>query len=199
MYRSGRQEPLLIDRSGNSGELPNSQMFSGSWLDPNDSYVQYRHCVHYWDLWPEGFAMARLARADVFDPSEVSILRCINRCAVVLFSGEDPLTGKNYEHRKAWLEKRLEFLAGQFGISVLEFRSCRTILTWYSHRPRISCIGFRGASVVAAPRIDANRIVRLSIISGLAMPSIRRGSGLQLIVVQATAGGCGSSHDERHW
>jgi hypothetical protein len=37
----------------------------------------------------------------------------------VLFSGQDPLTGKNYEHRKAWLEKRLEFLAGQFGIDVL--------------------------------------------------------------------------------
>jgi hypothetical protein len=66
--------------------------------------------------------MARLARADLFDPSEVSILHCINRCVRRCFlCGDDPLTGKNYEHRKAWLEKRLEFLAGQFGIDVLGF------------------------------------------------------------------------------
>jgi hypothetical protein len=55
--------------------------------------------------------MARLARADLFDPSEVSILHCINRCVRRCFlCGDDPLTGKNYEHRKACLEKRLEFL-----------------------------------------------------------------------------------------
>ena len=66
--------------------------------------------------------MARLARRDLFDPSEVSVLHCINRCVRRCFlCGTDPVTGKNYEHRKAWLEERLEFLAGQFGIDVLGF------------------------------------------------------------------------------
>jgi hypothetical protein len=66
--------------------------------------------------------MARLARGDLFDPTEVSILHCINRCVRRCFlCGDDPLTGKNYEHRKAWLEERLAFLAGHFGIDVLGF------------------------------------------------------------------------------
>lgn len=38
-----------------------------------------------------------------------------------VFCGDDPRPGKNYEHRKRWLEERLEFLAGQFGIDVLGF------------------------------------------------------------------------------
>ena len=66
--------------------------------------------------------MARLARADVFDPAEVSVFHCINRCVRQAYlCGEDPHTGRNYEHRKVWLEERLEFLAGQFAIDVLGF------------------------------------------------------------------------------
>ncbi|MCE9555437.1 MAG: transposase, partial [Planctomycetes bacterium] len=66
--------------------------------------------------------MARLARADVFDPLEVSTFHCINRCVRRCFLlGDDPLTGRNYDHRKDWLEERLQFLAGQFGIDVLAF------------------------------------------------------------------------------
>ena len=66
--------------------------------------------------------MARLARAELFDPAEVAVVHCINRCVRRCFlCGDDPLTGRNYDHRKAWLERRLEFLAGQFGIDVLAF------------------------------------------------------------------------------
>ena len=66
--------------------------------------------------------MARLARADLFDPAEVSVVHCINRCVRRCFlCGDDPHTGANYDHRKAWLERRLAFLAGQFGIDVLGF------------------------------------------------------------------------------
>lgn len=66
--------------------------------------------------------MARLARGDVFDPAEVSVVHCINRCVRQAYlCGVDPHTGRNFEHRKAWLEQRLEFLAGQFGIDVLAF------------------------------------------------------------------------------
>lgn len=41
--------------------------------------------------------MARLARAEVFDPGEVSVFHCINRCARRCFlCGHDPLTGNNF-------------------------------------------------------------------------------------------------------
>jgi hypothetical protein len=66
--------------------------------------------------------MARLARADVFDPNEVSVFHCINRCVRRCFlCGHDPLTGNNYDHRKQWLENRFCFLAACFGIDVLGF------------------------------------------------------------------------------
>ena len=66
--------------------------------------------------------MARAARSDVFDPHQVSVFHCINRCVRRCFlCGVDPLTGENFEHRKVWIEHRLEFLAAQFGIDVIGF------------------------------------------------------------------------------
>jgi hypothetical protein len=66
--------------------------------------------------------MARLVRGDVFDPAEVSVFHCINRCVRRCFlCGDEPVSGKSYEHRKRWLEERLQFLAGCFGIDVLAF------------------------------------------------------------------------------
>ncbi len=66
--------------------------------------------------------MARVARADVFDPLEISVFHCINRCVRRCFlCGRDPLTGQDYEHRKAWIEGRLRRAAGCFGIDVLGF------------------------------------------------------------------------------
>ena len=59
--------------------------------------------------------MARLARAEVFDPCEVAVLhicaRVVRRC--FLF-GVDPFTGKNHDHRKVWIEWR-----NQSGVSPL--------------------------------------------------------------------------------
>ena len=66
--------------------------------------------------------MARCARGDVFDPAEVSVFHCVNRCVRRCFlCGHDAVSGKNYEHRKAWLEERFRFLASCFGIDVLGF------------------------------------------------------------------------------
>ncbi len=66
--------------------------------------------------------MARLARAEVFDPKEVAILhicaRVVRRC--FLF-GIDPFTGKNHDHRKVWIEDQLKLLAANFGIDLLAF------------------------------------------------------------------------------
>jgi REP element-mobilizing transposase RayT len=66
--------------------------------------------------------MARVARADVFDPNTVSVFHCINRCVRECFlCGNDPNTGRNFDHRKLWLEERLKFLAKWFAIDVLDF------------------------------------------------------------------------------
>ena len=66
--------------------------------------------------------MARLARADVFDPHKVSVFHCIQRCVRRCFlCGDDPYSGRNFDHRKAWLEERLRYLARWFGIDVREF------------------------------------------------------------------------------
>ena len=56
--------------------------------------------------------MARLARVEVFAADEVAIVHVINRTVRRCFlMGDDSLTGKNYDHRKAWMERELEHLA----------------------------------------------------------------------------------------
>ena len=66
--------------------------------------------------------MARLPRCDAIDESTVGVYHCINRCVRRAYlCGEDPVSGNNYDHRKEWIQTRLEFLAGQFGIDVVGF------------------------------------------------------------------------------
>ena len=61
--------------------------------------------------------MARLARVEVFAADEIAIVHVINRTVRRCFlMGDDPLTGKNYDHRKAWMERELEHLARFFSI-----------------------------------------------------------------------------------
>ena len=66
--------------------------------------------------------MARLARAEVFDPSEVAVLHI---CARVVrrsyLFGIDPISWKNHDHRKIWIEDQLKLLAANFGIDLLSF------------------------------------------------------------------------------
>ena len=66
--------------------------------------------------------MPRIRRRFLIDPSEVGIYHCINRCVRRSFlCGSDPVSGKNYEHRRQWMQDRIQFLAGQFGLDVLGF------------------------------------------------------------------------------
>jgi hypothetical protein len=66
--------------------------------------------------------MARLARSEVFDPDEIAVVhvvqRCVRRCFLM---GKDPVSGKNYYHRKQWLENRLQHFAACFGIDLIAF------------------------------------------------------------------------------
>ena len=66
--------------------------------------------------------MARLARVEVFAPDEVAIVHVMNRVVRRCFLlGNDPVTGKNYDHRKVWIEDLLKRFAAQFGIDLLGF------------------------------------------------------------------------------
>jgi hypothetical protein len=66
--------------------------------------------------------MPRIPRKFVFDPTEVGVYHCINRCVRRAFlCGTDSLTGKCFDHRKEWIQKRMAFLAGNLGVDVLGF------------------------------------------------------------------------------
>ena len=66
--------------------------------------------------------MPRICRRFLVDPTEVGIDHCVNRCVRRSFlCGKDPVSGKDYEHRRQWMQDRIQFLAGQFGVDVLGF------------------------------------------------------------------------------
>jgi len=66
--------------------------------------------------------MARINRREVLSEGEIQVVHCVNRVVRRGFlCGTDELTGQNYENRREWIRKRLEFLAGVFGIDILGF------------------------------------------------------------------------------
>lgn len=78
----------------------------------------------------EDTVMARLARVEIFAPDEIAIVHVMNRTVRRCFlMGSDSLTGKNYDHRKQWLEIELQRLAAYFGIDLL----CHAIMSNHFH------------------------------------------------------------------
>jgi hypothetical protein len=66
--------------------------------------------------------MSRLPRKFVFEPHEVGVYHCINRCVRrSILCGCDPFTQRSYEHRKRWLQQRLMFLASVMAIDIEGF------------------------------------------------------------------------------
>ncbi len=66
--------------------------------------------------------MARVAREEVFSPGEVAIVHVMNRVVRRCFLlGDDEVTGKNYDHRKVWIEELFRHFAACFGIDLLAF------------------------------------------------------------------------------
>ena len=66
--------------------------------------------------------MARLFRAEIFDPSEIVAVHTIAKTGRGCYLlGDDQLTGKNFDHRKQWFEDKLKQLAANFGIDLLAF------------------------------------------------------------------------------
>ena len=76
-------------------------------------------------------AMARSARQVSIDPNETQIVHIWNRCVRRAFlCGKDPLTGKDFEHRRQWARERLEHLASIFAIDCITF----AILSNHTHQ-----------------------------------------------------------------
>lgn len=74
--------------------------------------------------------MPRKPRYEVADPAEVQVFHTVQRCVRRAFlCGEDVFTGQNFEHRREWIRRRLEFLASVFGIDCLTY----TVLSNHLH------------------------------------------------------------------
>ena len=74
--------------------------------------------------------MARMARADVFSPDEIAIVHVMNRVVRQCFLlGTDEQTGRNFDHRRVWMEDLFEHFATYFGLDLL----CYAILSNHFH------------------------------------------------------------------
>jgi hypothetical protein len=66
--------------------------------------------------------MPAYARKQIVDETEVGIYHCVSRCVRRAFlCGQDALTGRSYDHRKVWIQGRLEELAAILAVDVLGF------------------------------------------------------------------------------
>lgn len=62
------------------------------------------------------------ARKEIYDKNDFGVYHCFSRCVRRSFlCGEDEYTGKNYDHRKFWIEELLEIAAQGFVIDILSF------------------------------------------------------------------------------
>ncbi len=74
--------------------------------------------------------MARLARVEVFAADEIAIVHVMNRTVRRCFLlGDDAVTGRNYDHRKVWIDEQLMHQAKHFGIDLL----CQAIMANHIH------------------------------------------------------------------
>ncbi len=66
--------------------------------------------------------MVRLARCETIDPHEVVVAhvctRTVRKCFLM---GEDASSGKNFDHRKVWIEEYLQQFSRHFGVDLLGF------------------------------------------------------------------------------
>ncbi|WP_182871507.1 hypothetical protein, partial [Stieleria mannarensis] len=66
--------------------------------------------------------MGRALRSEQFDPAEIAIVHCVQRCVRRAFlAGVDPQSGKDYGFRREWIRRRMEALASVFAVDVLTY------------------------------------------------------------------------------
>lgn len=63
--------------------------------------------------------MASCARSEIVREGQSGIFHCWSRCVRRAFlMGTDPLTGKDFNHRRDWVTERLELLVASFAVDV---------------------------------------------------------------------------------
>ena len=63
-----------------------------------------------------------VARHEIVTEGVEGFYHCISRCVRRAFlCGEDPYTGKSFEHRKLWVQRRLEILSESFAVEICSF------------------------------------------------------------------------------
>ena len=61
-------------------------------------------------------------RKELVNPSQIGVYHCTTRCVRRAFlCGEDPKTGKKFEHRKDWIGARSQLLASLFAIEICKY------------------------------------------------------------------------------
>jgi hypothetical protein len=74
--------------------------------------------------------MARISRVEVFVADEVAVIHVMNRTVRRCFLlGDDPISGKNFDHRKQWMDEQLVHQARHFGIDLL----CQALMSNHFH------------------------------------------------------------------
>lgn len=66
--------------------------------------------------------MARQNRRDIFDNTEVGVYHAVQRTVRrAWLCGNDPISGRSFEHRRRWIEDKLKELAAYFAIDCLSY------------------------------------------------------------------------------
>ncbi|TXH74047.1 MAG: hypothetical protein E6Q88_04725, partial [Lysobacteraceae bacterium] len=59
------------------------------------------------------------ARSQLIPPGSSGMFHCVQRCVRRAFlCGHDSYTGRSFEHRKTWVEDRIQHLAGCFAVAL---------------------------------------------------------------------------------
>ncbi len=66
--------------------------------------------------------MPSYARKHIVDETRIGVYQCIGRCVRRAFlCGTDAVSGRDFSHRKVWLQGRLESLASVFAVEICTF------------------------------------------------------------------------------
>ena len=100
-------------------------------------------------------------RGQIVDPVEAGFYHCISRCVRRAFlCGADAVSGRSFEHRKAWVEDRLLELATIFAVGVYAY----AVMSNHVH---VVIYVDPGAALAWSPDEVAERWVRLFPVRGL--------------------------------
>jgi hypothetical protein len=89
------------------------------------------------------------ARETLIDLNRASYYHCIDPCVRRAFlCGEDHLTGKNYEHRKAWVTEPLDYNTDDIGGRIV---FPLTTFTWPSGATPVSALCINCSFVTSPP------------------------------------------------